>query len=155
MAGRDAFCPLCRAYIEDITKIINAISRAEAEAADAELEHVRGEFGTKLTFMLSRLLEIRRTEGPQVKSIVFSQWARLLTLVADALKVNDFRYSYLSGKNREEELDQFRNDPDCTVLLVSLRSGGGAAGLTLTMATYGFIMEPSLNVRVRIFPCCV
>lgn len=49
----------------------------------------------------------------------------------------------------EAELDAFRNDPESTVLLVSMRSGGGAAGLTLTMATYGFILEPSLNVGIE------
>lgn len=50
---------------------------------------------------------------------------------------------------REEELEQFRKDPNSLVLLVNMRSGGGAAGLTLTMATYGFILEPSMNVRIR------
>jgi SNF2 family DNA or RNA helicase len=53
------------------------------------------------------------------------------------------------GVCREAELDAFRNDPESTVLLVSMRSGGGAAGLTLTMATYGFILEPSLNVGIE------
>lgn len=48
---------------------------------------------------------------------------------------------------REAELEQFRLDPTCVVLLVSMRSGGGAAGLTLTMAECGFILEPSVNVR--------
>lgn len=47
---------------------------------------------------------------------------------------------------REAQLEQFRKDPSTSVLLVSMRTGGGAAGLTLTMATYGFILEPSLNV---------
>ncbi len=48
--------------------------------------------------------------------------------------------------DREAELEQFRLDPTCVVLLVSMRSGGGAAGLTLTMAECGFILEPSVNV---------
>ena len=99
--------------------------------------------------MLSKLIEIR-AQNPRTKSIVFSQWARLLSLTADALRLNGFTYSYLTGKNRDEELEAFRSDPDSTVLLVSMRSGGGAAGLTLTMATYGFILEPSLNVSLAL-----
>jgi len=48
---------------------------------------------------------------------------------------------------RDEQLERYRTDVDSVVLLVSMRSGGGAAGLTLTMATYGFILEPSMNVH--------
>jgi SNF2 family DNA or RNA helicase len=59
----------------------------------------RGEFGSKVTWMMQRLIEIR-AKSPQTKSIVFSQWARLLSLVGDALKLNGFTYSYLTGKNR-------------------------------------------------------
>ena len=38
---------------------------------------------------------------------------------------------------RDEQLTAFRTDPTVTVLMVSMKTGGGAAGLTLTMATTG------------------
>ena len=110
--------------------------------------------------MLKTLIDIR-SKDPLQKSIIFSQWARLLKLTGDALRDNGFRFAYLSGKNRygrycsgdvvdaagstcvliclgrEEELNAFRTHPDVTVLMVSMKTGGGAAGLTLTMATTG------------------
>ena len=59
----------------------------------------RGDYGSKLTYLLSRLMDIRK-RSPGTKSVVFSQWSRLLSLVASALKDNGIGYSYLSGKNR-------------------------------------------------------
>ena len=59
----------------------------------------RGEYGTKLTFLMRTLIDIR-AKNPGQKSIIFSQWARLLKLTGDALKDNGFSFAYLAGKHR-------------------------------------------------------
>lgn len=45
----------------------------------------------------------------------------------------------------QQALHAFVHDPRCAVLTVVMSTSGGAAGLTLTVASTAFIMEPSLN----------
>lgn len=42
-------------------------------------------------------------------------------------------------------LRRFVKEPDCSVLTVVMSTGGGAAGLTLTVASHVFLLEPNLN----------
>jgi SNF2 family DNA or RNA helicase len=108
-------------------------------------------YGTKLAFVLRTLVQQRRAD-PRAKSVVFSQWNRLLQLVERTLVEHGFSVALLFGRHADSELDRFRSGADVTVLLVSMRSGGGAAGLTLTMASTAFILEPSVNVSAA--GCC-
>ena len=78
----------------EVDFLLSAVSRSEEAAGlDAELEAVRGDFGTQLTFVLRRLLEIR-AKNKGTKSIIFSQWARVLKLVTNALDDDEFSYAY-------------------------------------------------------------
>jgi hypothetical protein len=51
--------------------------------------------------------------------------------------------------DRTKAMDKFREDPQCEVLLVSLRAGG--VGLNLTMASRVYLMV-SLHLVVRLVP---
>ncbi len=65
-------------------------------------------------------------------------------------KVN-IRYSRLDGTMkrdaRSEAMDQFKADPGCEIILVSLRAGG--VGLNLTAATRCYLMDPYWNPAVE------
>jgi len=80
---------------------------------------------------------------------VFSQWNRLLSLIQEALLANGVGCAMMTGAKRDQQVQQFRRDPATRVLLVSMRSSGGAAGLTLTNANHAFIMEPSINISIE------
>merc|ERR1712013_781420 len=63
------------------------------------------------------------------------------------LERNGFEYRTLKGNmtlnKRKKALEQFSNDPNVTVFVLSVRSG--AVGLTLTAANHVFMLEPPLN----------
>ena len=66
--------------------------------------------------------------------------------MAEALSEADIGFSAFY-KDRELAVDSFSNQPLNHALLVSMRgtSNSGAAGLTLTMASHAFLMEPMMN----------
>lgn len=68
------------------------------------------------------------------KTVVFSQYTRMLKIMQADLEALGIRFAYLDGssKNRLEIVNQFNEDPGLTVFLVSLKAGG--VGLNLTGA---------------------
>lgn len=89
------------------------------------------------------------SKDPSTKFVVFSQWIKLLRFVGQALKAHGVGHVVLSGTRRDEAVSRFNEDEDTKVMLVSMRSGGGAAGLTLTRASVAFILEPSVNISIE------
>ncbi|KAI0889137.1 SNF2 family N-terminal domain-containing protein [Annulohypoxylon maeteangense] len=88
-----------------------------------------------------------KSNQPSAKSVVFSTWTSMLDLISEALSTNNFEYQRLDGSmnlsRRSLALKDFRENPNCTVLLASL--GSAAVGLDLTMATRVHLMEPGWN----------
>lgn len=86
-----------------------------------------------------------------VKSVVFSQWTQLLNRAGDALDSQGIEFARLDGtldrNQRTKAMDEFRLNPSCEVLLVSLRAGG--VGLNLTSGRRVYIMEPYWNPAVE------
>ncbi len=76
------------------------------------------------------------------RSLVFSQFTSLLSIVRQHLEKRGITYEYLDGQTRarKKHVDRFQNDPDCPVFLISLKAGG--LGLNLTAAEYVFLLDP-------------
>jgi len=72
---------------------------------------------------------------PDTKILIFSEWVRMLDLVAELADERGYGYAVHTGKvrikKRREELRRFREDSDCRLLLLS-ESGG--TGLNLQAA---------------------
>ncbi len=68
------------------------------------------------------------------KTVIFSQYTKMLTILREDLKQMGIAFTYLDGssKNRLEIVNQFNEDPKILVFLVSLKAGG--SGLNLTSA---------------------
>ncbi len=68
------------------------------------------------------------------KTVIFSQYTKMLTILREDLKQMGISFAYLDGssKNRLEIVNQFNEDPKILVFLVSLKAGG--SGLNLTSA---------------------
>jgi len=149
-APQPAPCPICRTELRECD-LFEALTEAEAvvEArAAAATNDATSEYGAKVAAALDILRDMQDSEGPGSKCLIFSSWGRALRLVGDALTANKVKFASLAGSvstKRAALLNEFMHDPDCTVLLVLLNTSGGAAGLTLTMATTAILLEPCIN----------
>lgn len=83
------------------------------------------------------------------KILVFSQFVKMLDIMATYLKNQKINYEYLTGSTREREkcVDNFKNDTNIKVFLISLKAGG--FGLNLTAADYVFHYDPWWNPAVE------
>ena len=81
------------------------------------------------------LLELLQTliEGKH-KTVIFSQYTRMLQIMSEDFEARGIRFAYLDGssKNRLEVVKQFNEDTNIPVFLVSLKAGG--TGLNLVGA---------------------
>jgi len=101
-----------------------------------------GSESAKLEVLVPLLEEIVESEH---KALVFSQFTSLLAIVRARLDALGIGYAYLDGstRDREAQVRQFQDDPNCKLFLVSLKAGG--FGLNLTAADYVFLLDPWWN----------
>jgi hypothetical protein len=83
------------------------------------------------------------------KTLVFSQFTSLLSIVREGLDKRGIAYAYLDGHtlDRQAPVDRFQTDPGCPVFLISLKAGG--LGLNLTAAEYVFLLDPWWNPAIE------
>ncbi|HVW59346.1 MAG TPA: DEAD/DEAH box helicase [Puia sp.] len=90
--------------------------------------------------------EIEENTGHH-KALVFSQFTSMLELIRGALSERGIPYLYLDGsvpaEERRRSVQQFQEEEDTRVFLISLKAGG--VGLTLTAADYVYLVDPWWN----------
>src|SRR5690606_7045827 len=98
---------------------------------------------------LDTLTETIKEKTGNHKVLVFSQFVGMLQLIKERLESEQIVYEYLDGstRNRQEKVDNFQNNTDVRVFLISLKAGG--TGLNLTEADYVFIVDPWWNPAVE------
>ncbi len=79
------------------------------------------------------------------KILVFSSFVKHLNLLADEFTKERWNYSLLTGQttDRKQVIEEFQEDPEKKIFLISLKAGG--VGLNLTAADYIFITDPWWN----------
>jgi superfamily II DNA or RNA helicase len=81
------------------------------------------------------------------KALVFSSFVKHLDLIADSLKTLGIQpqiyHGGLSARERQQIVDTFQQDPDQSILLMSLKAGG--TGLNLTAADFVILADPWWN----------
>lgn len=94
--------------------------------------------------------EIRENVGNH-KALIFSQFLGMLALIRKELEAQNIPYAYFDGSStaqeRERAIQQFQNNEECRVFLISLKAGG--IGLNLTAADYVYIVDPWWNPAVE------
>ncbi len=105
---------------------------------------------TNVSVKLDTLLENVKTitsEGSKV--LVFSQFTSMLALIQARLDTDNIVYEYLDGqtRNRDEKVQNFQENDNVKVFLISLKAGG--TGLNLTKAEYVFLVDPWWNPAVE------
>jgi non-specific serine/threonine protein kinase len=95
----------------------------------------------KIDVIMERLSEL--VSGHKV--LVISQFTSMLSLIREKVEAAQIPYSYLDGstRNRKEVVDQFNENDDYRVFLLSLKAGG--VGLNLASADYVFLVDPWWN----------
>jgi len=79
------------------------------------------------------------------KTVIFSQYTRMLSIMKDDLEAQGIRFCYLDGstKDRMKLVKEFNEDPGILVFLVSLKAGG--TGLNLVGADSVIHYDPWWN----------
>lgn len=97
--------------------------------------------------VLVSMLEDIIAEGHKV--LVFSFFKGMLNLIAKALDEREEGYVLLTGdsNNREALVQEFKEDDEKKVFLISLKAGG--FGLNLEEANYVFLVDPWWNPAVE------
>lgn len=105
---------------------------------DKETEDESGKFGE-----IFRMLESVVAENHKV--LIFSTFVKHLDLLKTRIEKENWKYSILTGQTikREAVIQEFQNDPQNRIFLISLKAGG--VGLNLTEADYVFIIDPWWN----------
>ena len=85
------------------------------------------------------------------KALIFSQFLGMLALIKAKLTEHNIPFEYFDGStspaDREKAIQNFQNNDDCRVFLISLKAGG--VGLNLTAADYVYIVDPWWNPAVE------
>lgn len=108
----------------------------------------RAEMGDSAKYDM--LMELLQTliEGKH-KTVIFSQYTRMLNIMREDLQQQGIRFNYLDGssKNRLDIVKQFNEDESIPVFLVSLKAGG--SGLNLvgadTVVHYDMWWNPAVE----------
>lgn len=106
--------------------------------ADKEYTDSSGKFET-----VCQLLQEVIAQGDKV--LVFSSFVEHLKLYKNQLDELSIPYCYLDGstKDRKKQVEDFQQNDNYQVFLLSLKAGG--VGLNLTKASYVFLLDPWWN----------
>jgi len=143
-------CPLCRGPLTQ-----SDLFSAPPEASDTDDTGVSSSKTTtssKVSALLKFLME-SRNQNPATKSVVFSQFRKMLIFLEKPLKDAGFKILRLDGsmnaKRRTQVIEEFgvpgHDGP--TVLLASLKASG--TGINLTAASRVYLLEPWWNPAVE------
>ena len=106
---------------------------------------------SKTSIKINELVrELEENSGGH-KQLVFSQFTEMLGLIRIELEKEGISYCYLDGstpaEKRQEAVEQFQNNAEYRVFLISLKAGG--VGLNLTAADYVYLVDPWWNPAVE------
>lgn len=146
----NARCPICRHPLSK-SDLFMAPPLQSSSDESTPVDSSRP-MSSKVSTLLKFLLESRK-QSPTMKSIVFSQFRKMLLFLEEPLKAAGFGILRLDGsmnaKKRSEVIKKFgASGPDApTVLLASIKAAG--VGINLTAASRVYLFEPWWNPAVE------
>jgi SNF2 family DNA or RNA helicase len=122
--------------------LVNTPTATNSASADIETNFFLNP--TEPSAKFCRLLNDLTLQSRLTKSVIFSQWTQLLTLLEPQLRRHGLIFERVDGSisipRRREALNRFRANENCTILLMSLQAGG--VGLDLSHATRVYLLDP-------------
>jgi len=139
-------CPICRDPITLDTLIpIPKSSKEEQQPITSEKSNSVPVQSTKINALMEELNSLPKDDG--AKSIVFSQWTSMLDLLETPLRDAGIQFVRLDGSMnhqlRDRSVQRFKEDPNITVFLISMKAGG--LGLNLVAASNVYLLDPWWN----------
>ncbi|XP_051148927.1 putative SWI/SNF-related matrix-associated actin-dependent regulator of chromatin subfamily A member 3-like 1 [Andrographis paniculata] len=141
-------CPMCRHQLSE-SDLFQAPPDS-SQTAPVEASSLKS--SSKVATLL-KLLSAAKAKNPSSKSVIFSQFRKMLILLEEPLKQAGFKVIRLDGtmnaKRRANVIKEFCVPaPDGpTILLASLKASN--AGVNLTAASTVYLMEPWWNPAVE------
>ena len=112
---------------------------------------IKGENLSKDSVKIQELIRHITQKTGNHKILIFSQFVEMLNLVKKEIRKIGIKFEYLDGSvpaNKREELVQnFQQNDDIRIFLISLKAGG--VGLNLTEADYVYLIDPWWNPAVE------
>lgn len=134
------FCPLCRSPLEE-SQVLELPPTNQLDRAD--LPSRRAGASSKITALIN-ILKLSRQADRTTKTVVFSQWTKLLDLIQPHLAEANIRYCRIDGtmstEDRDASIRQLKNESECIVMLASLSVA--SVGLNLVMANQVILCDP-------------
>ncbi len=108
-------------------------------------EEFKGNHSAKIEVLVEQI----ENKSSQHKILVFSQFVSMLELIKKELEAKNIAFEYLTGqtKDRAAKVNEFQNNENVRVFLISLKAGG--TGLNLTEADYVYLVDPWWNPAVE------
>ncbi len=126
--------------------VLQALTKLRQVCNSPALLNEEENYGSQ-SVKIKELLRHMQEKTGNHKLLVFSQFVGMLKLIEKELLKLKIPYSYLDGqstqKKRKEAVDNFQEQEDVRVFLISLKAGG--TGLNLTAADYVYIVDPWWN----------
>ena len=149
-------CPICREEMDLFpVRDLRLGFQHDFSYLDQGLELVRmvGQYGVKIEAVIKMILRYENDKSIakhlKPKTLVFSQFPEMLTMLSQGLKENGIYHEMLKDgpSKRRKSLSRFTGDSGVRVLLMNMRSD--ASGLTLINANQVILLEPSLDPAVE------
>lgn len=138
-------CPNCHEHLEkdDIVLFYKAALNTDKQQLTKDYKP-----SAKVSAVMESLIEIANKKE---KCVCFTQWMGMMDILEIELNAAKIQFVRLDGKCSKEKkkkvLAKFLENPDTTVLMVSLMLGG--VGLNLTQANHVLLVEPWWNPGVE------
>lgn len=143
-----ACCPMCRHPLSE-----SDLFKAPPESSQAASTQGPSSSPSSKVAALLKLLTASRDTSPSSKSIIFSQFRKMLLLLEEPLKEAGFKVIRLDGsmnaKKRSQVIKEFGvpAPEGPTIMLASLKASN--AGINLTAASTVYLLEPWWNPAVE------
>ena len=123
--------------------VLQALTRLRQIAIHPKLIDRNSTFESGKFNDIMSMLSILVSENHKI--LVFSSFVKHLKLFASEFAKEQWNYSMLTGQtvDRKQVIDEFQENPEKKIFLISLKAGG--VGLNLTAADYIFITDPWWN----------
>ncbi|KAJ4389817.1 hypothetical protein N0V93_007289 [Gnomoniopsis smithogilvyi] len=112
-------CPMCRAAITE-----DHLVEPAPETSGEEDRDIDSDTQSSKTEALLKILQATFQKDGSSKVIIFSQWAKFLTIIETQVKVAGYKYTRIDGsmptKTRDAAIQALQEDPDCRIMLASL-----------------------------------
>jgi SNF2 family DNA or RNA helicase len=127
--------------LEGLLKL-RMICDATAMVADNQREK---NYSTKLDELMREITE----NAGHHKIVVFSQFLKMLDIIKQQLILANIPFEYLDGQttDRKDRIENFQQNENIRVFLMSLKAGG--VGINLTEADYVYLVDPWWNPAVE------